>query len=90
MGTNWYIESGQEGVDHSVSLHIGKFQYENGCKHFVFYKSKAFQMERLLNLMNLSPTFAIDEQGVEKRPIEEMYDELLTIPFFFEQDFEFF
>lgn len=87
MGTNWYIEEGSEGVDHTLSLHIGKFQYESGCKHFVFYKSKAFQMERLLNLMN-SNTFAIDERGVKKRPIEEMYDDLLNI-FFFEQDFEF-
>ena len=87
MGTNWYIEEGSEGHDNSLSPHIGKFTHVNGCKHFIFYKSKTFQMERLAPLSLMINTFVVSEQG-EKRPIEELYDELLTI-FFFEQDFEF-
>ena len=48
MGTNWYIDNGTEGDDYSLCPHIGKFTFRNGGLHFIFYKTKEFQLTQLL------------------------------------------
>ena len=75
----------------TVSSHIGLFTivdstFVDKSVHFVFYKTKEFQMQRLLSLFSTN-TFVVREWGV-KRTVEDLYNELLNTPFI-EQDYEF-
>ncbi len=85
MGTNWYIDIGQEGDDYDNYPHIGKFTFRNSRREFIFYMTKEFQLDRLLSLNQEAEV--VSEMGERKR-IAEMIQDLMEIPFI-EQDFRF-
>ena len=84
MGTNWYIDDETEGDNYDNFPHIGKFIFRKGRKHFIFYKSKQYQLSELINI---TYNFVVNEIG-ERRLINELIDELVNVPFK-EQDFVF-
>ncbi len=79
MGTNWYMKDCDES-------HIGKFTFRNGMKHFIFYRSKEFQILRMKEMFEGG--IALSEEG-EERPLSILTEELVNIPFL-EEDVEFF
>ena len=67
MGNNYYIdetegEASPEIID--TLPHIGKYTFNRFGKSFIFYISRAFQIDRLQQ-MNLNQT-VIDEFGEKK------------------------
>jgi hypothetical protein len=86
MGTNWYIDDGTEGDDYERCPHIGKFTFRNRGLHFIFYRSKEFQINQLFSMENNA--MAVSEFG-ERRPVADLVNQLVDLPFT-EQDYVFF
>jgi hypothetical protein len=81
MGTNWYIDDGTEGDDYERLPHIGKFIFKNNGRNFLFYRSKEFQVSKLIELMETNnEVFAVSEEG-ERRSLSVLLGEVIDLPY---------
>lgn len=85
MGTNFYLDQG-EGDDYYTYPHIGKTYYSSGSLHFIFYKSKVYQVSLLESLSDHE--LIVDEYG-NKINVRSFTESIINLPYK-EQDFEFF
>jgi len=87
MGTNYYVDLGEEGNDYGNNYHhIGKTSFLSKGMTFIFFKTRQYQISHIQSMNDILNS--LDEYG-ERMTVKEFLDYIIDLPYK-EEDLDFF